>query len=111
MLSVASSALIIIFIAGEHYNHSLFTAEEKLLVIFFPIGMVAGFIISWTREGLGSLITMASLCGFYLANYVCYHEWPVGYEFILLSSPGFLFALSGLNHLFRKQKPSASSAA
>ncbi|MBX7140494.1 MAG: hypothetical protein K1X63_05370 [Chitinophagales bacterium] len=110
MLSVASTALIIIFIAGEQYNHSLFTAEEKLLVIFFPIGIVAGFIISWTWEGLGSLVTIGSLCAFYLANYVCYDEWPDGYEFILLASPGFLFALSGLNHLFRKQKPSAPSA-
>jgi len=110
MLSIASALLIILLAVGEKFNPLHLTSEEKVLSLFFPIGVIAGFAISWFWEGMGGLITILSLCAFYLSNYLCYDSLPKGIAFFVFASPGFLFAIDGLIRMVRREKQDDQSA-
>jgi hypothetical protein len=49
--SIASVALVLAFMVGEGFHP--FGPREWLLSLFFPIGICAGMILAWWKEGLG----------------------------------------------------------
>jgi hypothetical protein len=61
------------------------------LLVFFPIGVIAGMAVAWVREGLGGAITVFSLIAFYLMHLLFSGGFPRGWAFVAFASPGFLF--------------------
>jgi hypothetical protein len=85
--SLASMALIAMFATS---GGAAPTAKELVALAFFPVGVVAGFLVAWWREGLGGAISVISLAIFY-AWMTLMGRFPGGPYFILFSVPGFLF--------------------
>lgn len=52
--------------------------QEILQFLLFPIGMGAGLIIAWKWEGLGGLITIASIIAFHAIRLVMYGQADFG---------------------------------
>lgn len=102
VLSIASTAVLFLFLVGEPFDVSRITAKEWIGFAFFPIGIVIGFAVAWWREGLGGAITTASLLVFCL---VYLNSISKGWAFFVFAFPGLLFLLSGL--LSRWSKPAA----
>ena len=92
-LSIVSTAVLFLFLAGEPFQVSTITARQWMGFAFFPVGLVIGFAIAWWKESLGGAITVASLLLFYLF-------YPSGagniWAFFVFAIPGLLFLVSGL---------------
>jgi hypothetical protein len=90
--SVASIALILLFFIGEGFNPTKVAAKEWVGFLFFPVGIVAGMIIAWWHEGIGGIISVISLLGFYLIYGLLVNNrlWQGG-VFIVFALPGILF--------------------
>jgi glucose-6-phosphate-specific signal transduction histidine kinase len=90
---VASTVLLMAFAFGGH-EHLRLTLREAVAFLFFPMGVVVGFVVAWRRELVGGLISVGSLALFYL------HLWaggrPVGPYFLLFAAPGFLHLVNAL---------------
>jgi hypothetical protein len=96
-LSVFSAILLLLFVVGEPFPVAKLTAAEWLGLLFFPVGVTVGFAVAWWREGLGGLITTASLIAFYLVFVFVMNEGlKDGVWFVVFASPAFLFLLSWL---------------
>jgi hypothetical protein len=94
--SVVSTGLLLLFFVGEGFDPSDVTPRQWAGLLFFPLGVVAGMILAWWREGVGGAVTVGSLLAFY-AWHVLAGGWvPRGSAFIAFSLPGFLFLLYGL---------------
>lgn len=92
--SIASIALILLIITGEGLNPERVGANEWIGLMFFPVGVVAGMIIAWYREGLGGAISVISLLCFYMIyGLMLNNRFWQGSAFIVFSLPGFLFLL------------------
>lgn len=99
--SLISILMLLMFMAGEGFDIGRISAEQWVGFLFFPIGLVAGFIVGWKREFLGGAIAVLSLLGFYLI----YGLWisgtmPRGLSFLVFSLPGFLFLACGIYAYF-----------
>jgi hypothetical protein len=90
-LSILSIGTLSLFIVGEGFNPFAFSRAELLLAVFFPIGVIVGMVVAWWIEGLGGLITIFSVCGFYLAHFIENGRWPRGLAFFIFALPGALF--------------------
>jgi len=93
LLSLAITVLLFLFMFGgaEHTN---FTPQEFLAVLFFPIGLVAGFGLSWWRPRLGAFVSLGSLAVFYLYMFFSSGTFPGGPYFVLFAIPAFLFLIA-----------------
>ena len=91
LLSIASTALLLLFLFGG--RETLNVAGRQLLAMtFFPLGVVVGFAIAWWREGLGGGISIASLLIFYLIFVLLLGgSLAGGVWFLVFALPGFLF--------------------
>jgi hypothetical protein len=89
--AVASIGLLLGFVVGEGLYPS--KANEWLGLLFFPVGICAGMVLAWWREGLGGSITVGSLLIFYVIHYVTAGVLPEGWAWPLFAAPGFLFLL------------------
>ena len=91
--SIASITLLLMLFVGEGFHPSKISANEWVGLLFFPLGLVIGMVIACWKEGVGSVVTVGSLIGFYfvwgylLANHIG------GWWFIVFASPGLLFLL------------------
>jgi|SRR5687768_755262 len=94
--SIASITLLILFLVGSGFHPSEISATEWAGLLFFPIGVMAGMIIAWWKEGLGSAVTLGSLLGFYLVYGYLLRNHIGGWAFVAFASPGFLFLLHWL---------------
>ena len=94
--SVASVTFLIMLFAGEGFHPSEISTNEWAGLVFFPIGVVIGMTIAWWKEGLGSIITLGSLLGFYVVWGYFLRNHIGGWLFIVFASPGFLFLLHWL---------------
>jgi hypothetical protein len=90
-LSIVSIFVLLLFFIGEGFNPAALRSREWVLMIFFPLGVVAGMAIAWRREGLGGAITVVSLIAFYLTHLLFSGGLPRGWAFVAFASPGFLF--------------------
>jgi hypothetical protein len=103
--SVVSLGLLLIFFVGERFNPAKVASREWVGFLFFPIGVGAGMIVGWWREGLGGAITTLSLLAFYgVYGFLLNGSLWQGGAFIAFAAPGMLFLIYwlGLHHM---QKP------
>jgi hypothetical protein len=94
--SIASITLMLILFVGEGFHPSKISANEWAGLLFFPIGVVIGMTVAWWKEGVGSVITVGSLFGFYLVWGYFLRNHIGGWWFLVFASPGFLFLLHWL---------------
>lgn len=94
--SIASIALLLMLFGDEGLHPSQISANEWAGLLFFPIGVVAGLAIAWWREGVGAIVTVGSLLGFYFVWGYLLRNHIGGSAFIVFASPGFLFLLHWL---------------
>ena len=99
---IVSGLLLLTFPFGGRENLQ-FTAATATLFLFFPVGIVAGFVVAWWRELVGGLITVGSLAMFYLLRFVWNGSVPGTPYFLLFAAPGFLHLASALIAARRKQ--------
>ncbi len=96
------SLLSILFLLGTIFG-SIFSPEEGgegfktielIASIFFPIGVLMGLILSWKKEKVGAIISIASMCIFYLLIIVPRSAWRMlPFTFVLIL-PSVLFLIS-----------------
>jgi len=92
LLSIASTALLLLFVFGEKFEVSKVTGRQWLAFVFFPLGIVVGFAVAWWKEGLGGGITLVSLLIFYLVFVLLLGgNIARGAWFLVFALPGFLF--------------------
>ena len=96
VLSVVSTAMLVLFITGEKFEVSRITAREWVGFALFPVGIVIGFAVGWWKEGLGGAITTISLLTFYLVYGYLRGNFNLGWAFVVFAFPGFLFLISWL---------------
>jgi hypothetical protein len=89
--SLASVGLVLAFIVGEGGPSG---PNEWLGFLFFPFGICAGMVLAWWREGLGGIVTVASLVVFYLIHLATAGSLPNGWAWLAFAAPGFLFLLT-----------------
>ena len=94
--SVVSVGLLLLFFIGEGFDPSGVTPRQWVGLIFFPLGVVAGMAVAWWREGVGGLVTVGSLLGFYVWHVLAGGWVPRGFIFVVFALPGFLFLLHAL---------------
>lgn len=92
ILSILSSALLLMFMFGPEETLNP-TANEFIALLFFPIGLIIGFAISWFRVRIGAIVSLVSLTCFYAWMTISSGTFPGGPYFIGLASPAFLYAL------------------
>jgi len=90
---VASIGLILAFIVGEGFSASQIKPREWVGLLFFPVGICAGMILAWWREGLGGGITVGSLLVFYVIHRATAGTFPKGWAWLAFAAPGLLFLL------------------
>ena len=107
VLSVIFIGIILLFFFGEAdlSQPIRLTPGEWIGVLFFPVGVAAGMILGWWREGVGAAVAVGSLCAFYVLDTITTRNPPSGPFFILFTSPGILF---GLSCLLRRTENQAS---
>jgi hypothetical protein len=95
VLTLLSVAFVLLFFFGEaDFSQPLrLTGPEIASLFFFPLGIITGNVLGWWREGLGAVITLASLCIFYVLDLVFTGTFPSGPYFALLASPSLFYAL------------------
>jgi hypothetical protein len=92
--SIASITFLALIFFGEgSFRPSEISRNEWIGLAFFPIGVVLGMIIAWWKEGVGSVLTVGSLIGFYVVYGYLFRNHIGGWWFIVFASPGFLFLL------------------
>jgi len=85
------------FLLGEEFDVSAITSREWIGFFFFPVGLVAGFIVGWKNEILGGAISLVSVFCFYLVyGLILSGEFPRGFAFFVFSIPAFLFLAAGI---------------
>ena len=94
--SIASLTLLIVIFVGEGFYPSEISPNEWAGLLFFPIGVIIGMAIAWWKEGVGSVVTVGSLLGFYLVWGYLLRNHIGGWFFIAFASPSFLFLLHWL---------------
>ena len=77
------------------------TSGEALLFLFFPVGVIVGFVVAWSRELAGGVVTVLSLALFGAYLFVAKGQILGGY-FFLFAAPGFLHLASALLHHLAK---------
>jgi len=82
----------LIFFIGEGFHPARVALKEWVGLIFFPVGVVVGMIIAWWKEGVGAVVTLASLLAFYVV-YGFLLGKPLGGWFIVFAAPSFFFLL------------------
>jgi hypothetical protein len=94
--SIASVTLLLLMFFGEPFRPSQISSSEWVGLLFFPTGVMIGMIVAWWKEGVGSVLTVASLLGFYIVYGFLFRNHIGGYWFFVFASPGFLFLLHWL---------------
>jgi len=103
--SIATCLFICAFVFGG--KESLRPATMQMVgLLFFPIGLLVGFMISWRREAAGAMVSLGSLAAFFGWLLIRDGRLP-GFPgwFLVLAGPAFLFLANAL--LSRRTSPAA----
>lgn len=94
ILSLAVVSLLFFFFIGEGFDISKVGLNELIGLLFFPLGLVVGLLISWKNEGLGAVISVSSLLAFYFVYGLLINGriWQ-GWAFLVFAVPSFLFLI------------------
>ena len=92
LLALALAGLIVAMAIGEGFNPTKLKARELALTIPFFV-MWLGLLVGWRWEGLGGLLVVAGVAGFYLLHFAVtgFGNLPRGWVFPSLALPGILF--------------------
>ena len=101
--SIASITFLILLFMHEPFRPSEISPNEWAGLVFFPIGIMIGMVIAWWKEGVGSVLTIVSLIGFYVVYGYLLRNHIGGWWFILFASPGFLFLVHWLMNSAEKR--------
>ena len=74
----------LVFAIGEGFSYGAVypTAYEWVLVLFVPLGLIAGIVVAWWKEGLGALIIAGSVVMFNIAETALFpDEMHFGFTF------------------------------
>lgn len=96
ILAAISILIILLFFIGEGFSGHGIKADEWLLFLCFPLGVVAGLVTGFRNSSWGGRIAVLSIGAFYLIHHQLTGEPPKGWAFILFSLPGFLFLVHGM---------------
>ena len=93
--AVLAILFVLLFLVGEGLtvNGVWPTPDEWIGLLFFPFGMVLGYILAFSWERAGGLLGVISFVAFYLWNYYARGRFPTGIYFPLLAVPGVLFLI------------------
>ncbi len=94
--SIVSIAAILYLFYDDALKIIIRERQQIVLFLFFPVGAVAGMLISWKWEGLGGLLTLTCCFAFFVLFGQQYGFYPPGKEHLFLSSPGVFFVISAL---------------
>jgi hypothetical protein len=94
ILSLASLGMLSLFVVGEPPWPWRLTPFEGAMVLCFPVTLAAGLVLAWWREGLGGLVAVLGVLGFYLVHLAGTGEVPRGPWFLVFASPSALFLAS-----------------
>ncbi len=88
----------IVLFVGAHFFESgsgigSMSLENAIAFTFFPIGITAGLIIAWWKEGLGGIIATGSIIGFHLTMLFIHGKPDFVLLIELLAVPGPLFII------------------
>ena len=89
--SIITITLVLAFIIGEGVDIS--KSIEWIAFLFFPVGICAGMIIAWWKEGPGAFIVIGSLLTFYVIHFITAGTLPKGWAWEAFAFPGFLFGI------------------
>jgi hypothetical protein len=106
VLSLGAIVLMLLFLAGEG-GLSEITFAERILLFFFPTGVMVGLMVAWWRERLGVGVALGSLVAFYVIHLAMGEGFPSGPFFLLFASPAFLFLLCAWMDRERIETPPA----
>lgn len=97
--STISIAFLLLFFIGHILNpEGLPNFKEFIAMLFFPVGVVIGLVLTWRNELIGALVTTVCVTLFYFALY-CLGGRFVGGPFpLLLAAPGILILAKKLYH-------------
>jgi hypothetical protein len=80
------------------FNYSSFPEGSGTAYRIVFITIIVGMIVAWWREGLGALVSLAGLVGFYVAVWACeksnFQTWAGASLVFVLPPIGFLLASS-----------------
>lgn len=95
--STLSIAFLSLLLVGHILNsEGLPTFKEFVAILFFPIGVTVGLVLTWKNELIGALTTTVCIVLFYFILY-CLRGRFVGGPFpLLLAAPGILILLRKL---------------
>lgn len=109
LASITSITLLVVLFIGEAFNPSQIGSKEWVGLLFFPIGVVTGMVIAWWNEGLGGVVTVASLALFYLVYGYLFRNHIGGWWFVTFAAPGLLFLLHWALERFVRGTPESRS--
>lgn len=73
------------------------TIREYIGLLFFPVGLVIGFVVGWRNELAGGMISVLSVAAFYLVyGMLLSGSIRQGSAFMIFAIPGVLFLTYGL---------------
>lgn len=99
--SVLSIAVLLMFLFGEEFNPAKIKFNQWIGFLFFPVGIVLGFIIGWKYELTGGLISVISLlCFYFIYGLALTGKLPQTFAFLIFTIPGFLFVICGIYAYF-----------
>ncbi len=94
LASVVCLAIILLFFLGEGFGAAQIGAREWLGFLFFPLGVFVGLVLAWKKEGLGGMINIFAVLGFYLIyGWLLSGSFWQGWALIPFLIPGILFVL------------------
>ena len=97
VLSVLSILFLVFFFFGEGFDVRKITTTHWIGFLFFPVGLVIGFIVGWKNDLIGGSISLISLFGFYFVYGLWLSdEFPIGPAFAVFALPAFLFIAAGI---------------
>lgn len=94
--SILFVIVIAMFYIGEGIQHDFekLRNEELIMMLFFPVGIIIGYVVSWFKKITGTIITVLSILVFYLIDYLISGTIPKGIYFIIFLVPTIFFFLS-----------------
>jgi hypothetical protein len=87
--TIVTIVVVVLLSIGEGI-HPAGPAEMAGLLLY-PVGICLGMVLAWWKEGVGGMVTVASLLAFYVLHTVTAGRLPQGWAWLILAVPGFLF--------------------
>lgn len=100
-LSTFIAVFLVVMIAGDPIKPNW---NETIALLFFPGGVITGFLWSWKNERWGSIFSCLSLAVFYVYMYARGNTFPSGPYFLLLTFPALVFLVLSVAYPVSKKE-------